>query len=469
MTWPVTADPDRFEEAIAWFQRRFPVTEAVLAALGEYAGERAWTVAGIAQLDVVLDVFRSIEQAIANGTPLDEWKQEMGEKLFAAWGKRDSARVETIFLTNVQKAYNAGRWRQVKDPLVVKARPFLGYDAILDGRTSPVCKRCDGTLLPADDPWWESHVPPLHHRCRSTIRSFTKREADRRGGVKRPGEDTEDSQPDEGFGAAPTVEPDWEPDLDKYPAELRKAFQGKRKAAVKRVFTAEDHATAGVDLKGDKQKVLSTMGELLGTTDPATVRRLTGIDEVTSGAKVRVDEWTNKDGALRLYISTSHKGIDVKRTFRKEDGKLVITNDEFGIDDKNQGKGTGRKMLAAQLREYRRVGAVRVELNAVDVGHYIWPRMGYELTKPSDFADVTRRYKAWLRDFSGGLSESLADAPTSVFDVAVQTVNGRQVGKEYLLWSGRNSPALRMTLDLNGAGGRIANEYVKARKAKRRR
>lgn len=230
MTWAVTADPDRFEEAIAWFQRRFPVTEAILASLGEYAGERAWTVAGIAQLDVVLDVFRSIEKAIAESTPLDEWKNGIQEKLYSAWGKRDSNRVETVFLTNVQKAYNAGRWQQVKDPIVVKARPFLGYDAILDGRTSPVCKRCDGTLLPADDPWWDSHVPPLHHRCRSTIRSFTKREADRRGGIKHPGLDTDDSQPDEGFGGAPDTRAPWDPDLGKYPDELRRAFEGKRAA-----------------------------------------------------------------------------------------------------------------------------------------------------------------------------------------------------------------------------------------------
>jgi SPP1 gp7 family putative phage head morphogenesis protein len=233
MTWPVTADPDRFEEAIAWFVKRFPVTDAILAALGKYAGDRAWTVAGVAQLDVVLDVFRSLERAITNATPLDQWKREIGEKLYAAWGKKDSARVETIFLTNVQSAYNAGRWRQVNDPLVVKARPFLGYDAILDDRTSPVCKRCNGAILPADDPWWQTHVPPLHHRCRSTIRSFTKREAERRGGVKHPGEDTEGDQPDEGFGVAPDIAEPWEPNLDKYPDDLRKAFKAKQKAATK--------------------------------------------------------------------------------------------------------------------------------------------------------------------------------------------------------------------------------------------
>lgn len=468
MTWPVTANPDRFDEAVAWFQRRFPVTEAIMAALGQYAGDRAWTVAGIAQLDVVLDVFRSLERAIAESTPLDQWKREIGEKLYAAWGKKESARIETIFLTNVQSAYNAGRWRQVKDPLVVEARPFLGYDAILDDRTSPVCKRCNGAILPADDPWWDTHVPPLHHRCRSTVRSFTKREAERRGGVKHPGEDTEQSQPDEGFGKAPDTAAPWEPDLGKYPDELRRAFQGKRAASkIKRVFTKEDHAAAGIEFSGSPEKTIESLDRLIGTTDPAAVRGIIGIDRVSPGSTIKATRSIGKDGNERVTVETQHNGIEVKRTIWRDKGALVINNDEFSVD--RQGKGTGRRILAAQLAEYRKRGVDRVELVAVSVGQYIWPRMGYELINPAAFSDVTRRYASWLRDFSGGLPESLASAPTSMHDIAVQTVAGRQVGKEFLLWSGEQAVGLRMKLDINGAGGRIADEYVKARKKRRKR
>ena len=45
------------------------------------------------------------------------------------------------------------------------------FTAILDDRTSDICKRMDGTLFDIDD---KQHLPPLHWRCRSTIIPITK-------------------------------------------------------------------------------------------------------------------------------------------------------------------------------------------------------------------------------------------------------------------------------------------------------
>jgi hypothetical protein len=43
----------------------------------------------------------------------------------------------------------------------------LVYNAILDERTTKLCKTLDGTVKPIDDPFWEKFYPPNHHSCRS--------------------------------------------------------------------------------------------------------------------------------------------------------------------------------------------------------------------------------------------------------------------------------------------------------------
>ena len=227
MTWHVTADPERFEEALAWFRSRFPVTDEILDALGDYATERAWRVAGVAQLDVVLDVFRELERAIETGATMREFRKSVGVKLAEAWGKSNAHRIETIYLTNLQKAYNAGRWRQVNDPQVARTRPYLMFDAILDSRTSDICKKRNGTVLLREDPWWHSNMPPLHHRCRSTVRSLRAREAERYG---ISGEPPRGDDPAPGFGMPPTAEPPFAPDPSKYPDKLFQIYAAKQAA-----------------------------------------------------------------------------------------------------------------------------------------------------------------------------------------------------------------------------------------------
>lgn len=227
MAWAVTADPERFDEAEAWFDSRFPITEELKEALGVYAGERAWLLAGVAELDVVLEVFESISAAIKEATPLDEWKADIRKRIGERWGSKTSARLDTIFRTNVQKAYGRGRYLQMADPDVVAVRPYWMFDAILDGRTSAQCSARNKTILRQQDPWWDSNYPPIHFSCRSSVRSLTAEQAKKRG-ISPRAPDTDD--PAEGFGNAPTAD-EWKPDPDKYPAELWRIFEDKQAAA----------------------------------------------------------------------------------------------------------------------------------------------------------------------------------------------------------------------------------------------
>jgi SPP1 gp7 family putative phage head morphogenesis protein len=200
-----------FDEAIGWHRARLKPSDAEWANTQAKSKRRAFTVANTAQLDLVNDVNAAINKALKNGTTLRDFKKEVGERLEKAWNgtvANPGARIETIFRTNVQLAYGAGRWQQATQPEVVKERPFWLYDAIEDGRTSAICKACDGTVRRSDDPWWRSHIPPLHHRCRSCFRALTEAEALKRGLTKT----TPTTPAAKGFGGEPNAK-EWTPDL----------------------------------------------------------------------------------------------------------------------------------------------------------------------------------------------------------------------------------------------------------------
>jgi len=223
MSWAVTADVTEFPEAAAWFRSKFPVTQQIAQALGDYAGPRAFTIAGVEQLEVVTAAFESLARAVESGVPLETWKREIEADLTAAWGSKNSARLELVFRNATSQAYNAGRWRQMNEPAVRAFRPFGFFDGVTDSRQSDFCRAWDGTILPLEKFAELGACPQCHHGCRSQIRSMREREAMRRGVTLQPPSD----QASPGFGAAPT-ESEWRPDPAKYPRELFSEYQLKR-------------------------------------------------------------------------------------------------------------------------------------------------------------------------------------------------------------------------------------------------
>jgi hypothetical protein len=75
-------------------------------------------------------------------------------------------------------------------------------------------------VLRADDPFWDSHQPPLHHRCRSAVIALTADQAETAGIAS----EAPDAEPAEGFGGRPDLAA-WQPDLTRYPAPLVAAWR----------------------------------------------------------------------------------------------------------------------------------------------------------------------------------------------------------------------------------------------------
>jgi len=192
---------ETFQAAVDELRSRIAVSDDEYESLVDAARERAFSVAGLAQQRLVEQVLDTLAKAVERGQGLDEWRRQLGEDLKQAWGKGSAFRLETIFRNAVQTAYNRGRYQQMTHPTIMRMRPYWMYDAVLDKRTTPICRERDRTVKEATDQWWNSNYPPLHHRCRSAVRTLTRRQGEGRGVT-----DTSEveSSPQSGFGAAPT-------------------------------------------------------------------------------------------------------------------------------------------------------------------------------------------------------------------------------------------------------------------------
>jgi SPP1 gp7 family putative phage head morphogenesis protein len=168
---------------------------------GQHA--RAFTVANVAKLDVLQDIQASLGKALAEGQTLASWKDGLVPQLQKKgwWGRGGSVeqlrqagrvdetsgeirkglnahRLETIFQTNMQSAYMAGRYAEMMEQ--AEDRPFWEYVAILDARTRPAHRAMHGRIFRYDDPGWRSFYPPCGYKCRCRVRNFSQADVKRR-------------------------------------------------------------------------------------------------------------------------------------------------------------------------------------------------------------------------------------------------------------------------------------------------
>lgn len=211
---PVSADPLKFDHAIAAFRDRVPLTRKEWNKLEGDEEDFAFTVSGVAQADMVAQVYEAVDKAIEDGETLDDFRGRVGDMLYDQWGGPDPVRLETIFRTNVNEAYNDGREAIFRSPEVLADRPIWRFELIDDEDLCEICEACQGVILPADDPWWDDHRPILHMRCRCSFTALSREEA------HDAGYDSDDEgpevEPQEGFGD----DGDWDPNPGDYPADI---------------------------------------------------------------------------------------------------------------------------------------------------------------------------------------------------------------------------------------------------------
>lgn len=226
--------PLSFREAIEFFRKKVPMTREQYEALVEDARAFAFAVSDITALSVLQDIYDEVARALEEGTTFQEFKQSLDDvAVRRGWEGLSPYRADNIFRTNLQTAYNVGRYKQMTDTAVVDRRPYWQYDAVNDRRTRPTHLALDGMVRRHEDPFWSTWYPPNGYRCRCSVRNLSARDVDRRGltvGEGIPAMVTHQNGtgqpliPDQGFDTNPAKSP-WQPDITKFAEPLQKAFK----------------------------------------------------------------------------------------------------------------------------------------------------------------------------------------------------------------------------------------------------
>lgn len=188
----------------------------------------AFTVAKVTRLDLLTDIHKSLLDAMQNGTSFKDWKQNLTPTLvkYGWYGDTTvtdprtgetkdiyvgSRRLRTIFDTNMQVAYSAGRHREMMDLVDSVYWRYVTRD---DGKVRHSHALLHGMIRHRDDPVWKTIYPLNDWHCRCKVQAYSMEDITSRGWKI-----TDQSTPlPDGF----QVHPDWAYDvgaMSKYSAE----------------------------------------------------------------------------------------------------------------------------------------------------------------------------------------------------------------------------------------------------------
>lgn len=161
-----------FEEAIEFLKSKIPMTKTEWNELEKKLRFRAFTVGALSEADAI----EKVKQALLDNL-------ERGEPFYKAWEKfKDIAKsggkdyfaryFETVYRTNIQSAYNAGRLMQYKN----NTPPAWELLFMEDSRMSDFCTNLMNEVgrraIKSDDAFWSTvGFPPYHFNCRTTFRA----------------------------------------------------------------------------------------------------------------------------------------------------------------------------------------------------------------------------------------------------------------------------------------------------------
>ncbi|MFJ4141428.1 phage minor head protein [Pseudomonas sp. NPDC089734] len=160
------------------------------------AHDQAFTVAKAMRLDLLSDIRAALETALQDGQTLPQFIKTLQPTLETQgwWGKQgvvDSQgnvemvqlgsprRLKTIYQTNLQSAYMAGRKASMEE--TADTHPYWRYVAILDGKTRASHRALSGKVYRHDDPVWSAIYPPNGFNCRCRVTALTEAALKRKG------------------------------------------------------------------------------------------------------------------------------------------------------------------------------------------------------------------------------------------------------------------------------------------------
>lgn len=177
-----------FAEQVAFFQSKLGnlVPTTGWRDMQREQHDRGFMVAGATKAQLLADLASAVDEAIAQGTGIEAFRQQFDAAVDkAGWAYQGARnwRTRVIYQTNLATSYAAGRYKQLSDPELLRLKPYWMYrhsDSVLTPR--PLHVSWDGLALRADDPWWSAHYPPNDWGCACYVVAVSARDVSRVGG-----------------------------------------------------------------------------------------------------------------------------------------------------------------------------------------------------------------------------------------------------------------------------------------------
>ncbi|PEZ47037.1 hypothetical protein CN367_11765 [Priestia megaterium] len=178
----------------------------------EWLKKYGYEIGVITEQTVKDKLIKELEDCLDEGVPPREVTARVKE-VCGTW--MSDFHAETIARTETAKMYNAGRIARYLDPETDGFVEALQYDAIVDPRTTDLCRGLNGKIIAITNSARIAEMsPPNHFRCRATWLPVTRYEDWK-------DDFPEDAKPEKGFTFTPP---------------LPKLLQGKKKPLVKPVL-----------------------------------------------------------------------------------------------------------------------------------------------------------------------------------------------------------------------------------------
>lgn len=131
-----------------------------------YIDAKSIVVADATDQAITTAVKQALLNGISQGQSIRQVRQRI-EQIFEDYDGIAAHRAETIVRTNYNAAFNHGRLQLIQD-----AGSYVHgvqYSAILDTRTTEVCRNLDGKVFEVNAPELDRLTPPRHFQCRSLL------------------------------------------------------------------------------------------------------------------------------------------------------------------------------------------------------------------------------------------------------------------------------------------------------------
>ena len=177
-----------FSPQIEYFRNKLEIPVETLEGVQAEYHDFAFSVSGMARADLVADTKLLIERAIKQGQDFEDFKR-LFYRLIGRKGwlpkanptapltekevKRTDRRIYTIIDTNHRRSFAAGRLQQMRDPQLLKTRPYWQWLWRDSPNPRPHHQAIDRKVFLATEDFWEHVYPQCGYGCRCGVRSLS--------------------------------------------------------------------------------------------------------------------------------------------------------------------------------------------------------------------------------------------------------------------------------------------------------